>query len=123
MVSCSMLLGNSLTIPRLSLIGRRVYSAKPVPRAALSFKEFMDGTNGDLQYPAVLKETPNESFDSVETRKNHAKAVDGFMKLLPFEFQYDSITDKDIVDGMDETSHSDRAPFFEPIVVRVGFMA
>ncbi len=123
LVSCSMLLGNSLNIPFLSLIGRRVYSARPIPLSSLSFGEFMDGLNGDLQYPAIkTNEFPNEVFDPIETLKNHFKAVKGFMDLLPFEFTYNSISDKDIVDGMDETSHSERAPFFEPMIIKVGFM-
>lgn len=80
-VSCSMLLGNSENIPYLSIIGTRV--CKSVLRSTL--KECKD-----LH--------PNE-FDQ-DTRR-HSDTVKGFMDLLPFEFTYNSISDNDIVDGME----------------------
>jgi hypothetical protein len=84
----------------------------------------MDGLNGDVQFPSIKTDAlPNICFEVDATRKNHAVAVDGFRaRLTPFEFQYDAITDDDIVDGMGGESASGRAPFFEPMVTSVSFM-
>ena len=78
LVSCSMLLGNSENIPYLSFIGRRVYTKS-------QSKEIITDID----------------FDPYETSRNHSDAVTGFMNLLPFEFTYNSISDNDIVDGME----------------------
>jgi hypothetical protein len=123
LVSCHMLLDHSVSIPLLSLIGRRVYNnADPIPFSNYDFTTFMDGLNGDVQFPAIKTGSPNIRFEADATRKNHASAVYGFRKLLPFEFNYDVITDLDIVDGMGEASESGRAPFFEPMITSVAFM-
>jgi len=124
LVSCQMLLEHSTNIPLLSLIGRRVYNnADPIPFSDYAFNACMDGLNGDVQFPSIKTDAlPNICFEVDATRKNHAKAVEGFRKLLPYEFTYDSITDLDIVDGLGESSESGRAPFFEPMVTSVSFM-
>jgi hypothetical protein len=125
LVSCQMLLEHSTSIPLLSLIGRRVYNnADPIPLSDYAFNALMDGLNGDVQFPSIKTDAlPNICFEVDATRKNHAVAVDGFRaRLTPFEFQYDAITDDDIVDGMGGESASGRAPFFEPMVTSVSFM-
>ena len=124
LVSSQMLLAHSSFIPLLSLIGRRVYNnADPIPFSDYAFNAFMDGLNGDVQFPSIKTDAlPNICFELDATHKNHAAAVEGFRKLLPFAFQYDAITDDDIVDGMGEESVSGRAPFFEPMVTSVSFM-
>jgi hypothetical protein len=124
LVSCQMLLEHSTIIPLLSLIGRRVYNnADSIPFSDYAFNAFMDGLNGDVQFPSIKSSaSPNIRFEVEATRKNHASAVKGFMELLPYEFNYNSISDLDIVDGMGETSESGRAPFFEPMVTSVSFM-
>ncbi len=124
LVSCSILLGHCTNIPFLSLIGRRVYNnASSLPMKDYDFREFMEGLNGDLQFPAIKTDAlPNINFEANATMKNHAAAVKGFIEHLDHEFSYDDISELDIVDGMEDTSASERAPFFEPLFSSVGFM-
>jgi len=124
LVSCSILLENCTNIPLLSLIGRRVYNnASPLAMNDYNFRDFMDGLNGDLQFPAIKTAAlPNVNFEAEATMKNHAAAVKGFIGLLDHEFSYEDVSELDIVDGMEDSSASERAPFFEPLFSSVGFM-
>lgn len=125
LVSCKMLMGHSTEMPLLSLIGRRVYNkAAPLPFTDYAFGAFMDGINGDLQFPAIkTNASPNICFEPEATRKNHAAAVQGFREILhDMEYQFDTVSDLDIVDGMGEMAESGRAPFFEPMITSVDFM-
>lgn len=121
LVSCWMLMQHSTTIPKLSLIGRRVYSSSTVPFSEYEFTS-MDDRNGDLHFPGFKNERIVQKFSLELTRSNHIKATQGFHALLDgLEYQYNAISDDDIVDGNEDVSESDRAPFHEPFVTKVGF--
>jgi len=114
-VSCWILLKHS-SIPCLSLIGRRVYVANPVLKD-YTFT-FQEGKNGDIHFPAVSES--NQVFDEYETRKNHHEMKSKFQALLVgLEYCYPLLSDEDIVDGIGEMSESERAPFYEPFMVKI----
>ena len=116
-VSCWMLLNHSLTMPTLSLIGRRVYDAAPVAFKDYTFT-FQAGANGDVHFPAVA--VSKQVFDAKETMINHHRMTAKFHALLDgLEYGYGVGTEKDIVDGLGDVSESERAPFYEPFVVTI----
>jgi hypothetical protein len=119
-VSCWMLLKHSLTMPTLSLIGRRVYQAAPATFKEYAFT-FQEGANGDVHFPAIAALTQStQVFDEKETMINHHCMTDKFHALLAgLEFGYGIISEKDIVDGLEDVSESERAPFYEPFIVKI----
>lgn len=113
-VSCWMLMKHSLTMPTLSLIGRRVYVAEAEPYTYT----FQTGKNGDVHFPAVAES--KQVFDARETMIHHHKVKDKFQALLAgLEYGYGVVSEKDIVDGLGDVSESERAPFYEPFIVNV----
>jgi hypothetical protein len=113
-VSCWMLLNHSLTMPTLSLIGRRVYEAEPAPYTYT----FQEGANGDVHFPAVAVSA--QVFDEKKTMIHHHRMTAKFHALLAgLEYGYGVISEKDIVDGLGDVSESERAPFYEPFIVNV----
>jgi len=113
-VSCWMLMNHSLTMPTLSLIGRRVYVAEPAPYTFT----FQEGANGDVHFPAVAVSA--QVFDAKETMLHHHRMTAKFHALLDgLEYVYGVETEKDIVDGLGDVSESERAPFYEPFIVNV----
>lgn len=115
-VSCEMLLIHSTIIPRLILIGRRVYEAEtPTGYTFTSMN-----TEGEVFFP---KTDAKQVFHLEKTMLNHCSAVIGFKELLTGEYYYTDCSEKDIVDGVEPCSSSERAPFFETIVCKVGFFA
>ena len=116
-ISCWMLLKHSLTIPSLSLIGRRVYQAAPATFQDYTFT-FQEGKNGDVHFPAVAEST--QVFDADETMRNHLRMTARFHELLQgLEYGYETITEEDIADGLGEESESERAPFYESFIVKI----
>ena len=113
-VSCWMLLNHALTMPTLSLIGRRVYEAEPAPYTYT----FQEGANGDVHFPSVA--VSKQVFDAKQTMMNHERMMAKFHALLDgLEYGYGVATEKDIVDGLGDVSESERAPFYEPFIVNV----
>ena len=113
-VSCWMLLNHSLTMPTLSLIGRRVYQAEAAPYTYT----FQTGANGDVHFPAVAES--KQVFDATETMTHHHRMTAKFHALLSgLEYGYGVSEEKDIVDGLGDVSESERAPFYEPFIVNV----
>jgi len=119
-VSCWMLLNHSLTMPTLSLIGRRVYEAAPATFKEYSFT-FQEGENGDVHFPAIAAVTKStQVFDRKETMLNHHRMTAKFHALLTgLEYGFDVAMEKDIVDGLEDVSESERAPFYEPFIVKI----
>jgi len=119
-VSCWMLLNHSLTMPTLSLIGRRVYEAAPATFKEYAFT-FQDGKNGDVHFPAITSvSVSTQVFDQRETMINHHRMTAKFHALLKgLEYGYGIISEKDIVDGIEDVSESERAPFYEPFIVKI----
>ena len=119
-VSCWMLLKHSLALPTLSLFGRRVYQAAPATFKDYSFT-FQEGGNGDVHFPAIAAVTSStQVFDERETLLNHHRMTAKFHDLLKgLEYGYGVISEKDIVDGIEEVSESERAPFYEPFIVKI----
>jgi hypothetical protein len=115
-VSCEMLITHSTILPRLILIGRRVYEAE-VPTG---YSYTAMNTEGELFFP---KTDAKQVFHRERTMLNHGRAVIGFKELLTGEYYYTDYSEKDIVDGVENTSGSERAPFFEPFVTKVGFFS
>lgn len=115
-VSCEMLINHSTIVPRLILIGRRVYEAE-VP-TGYTFTAM--NTEGEVFFP---KTEAKQVFHLEKTMLNYCRAVIGFKELLTGEYYYTDCSEKDIVDGVEETSNSERAPFFEPFICKVGFFA
>jgi len=115
-VSCEMLLTHSTIIPRLILIGRRVYDAE----TPTGYTFTAMNTEGEVFFP---KTSAKQRFDMERTMTNHYKAVSGFVDLLTGEYYYTAPSEKDIVDGVEDVSESERAPFFEPFICKVGFFA
>lgn len=113
-VSCWMLMNHSLTMPMLSLIGRRVYVAEAAPYTYT----FQAGANGDVHFPAVAES--KQVFDAKETMLHHHRVTAKFHALLSgLEYGYSASEEKDIVDGLGDKSESERAPFYEPFIVNV----
>jgi hypothetical protein len=116
-VSCWMLLKHSLTVPILSLIGRRVYQAEQATFKDYTFT-FQEGKNGDVHFPAVA--VSSQVFDEKETMIHHHRMTNKFHALLTgLEYGYGVISEKDIVDGLGDESESERAPFYEPFIVNI----
>jgi len=115
-VSCEMLIIHSTILPRLILIGRRVYEAE-VPTG---YTYTAMNTEGEVFFP---KTEAKQVFHRERTMLNHARAVIGFKELLTGEYYYTDCSEKDIVDGVEDKSGSERAPFFEPFVAKVGFFS
>lgn len=116
-VSCWMLLQHSLTIPTLSLIGRRVYQAAPA-----TFKDYtftlQENERGEIQFPSV--NGPSQVFDADETMRNHERMTEKFHGLLQgLEYGFHAIHEKDIADGLGDVSISERAPFYESFIVKI----
>jgi len=115
-VSCEMLIHHSTIIPRLILIGRRVYEAE----APTGYTFTAMNTEGEVFFP---KTDAKQVFHRERTMLNHCRAVIGFKELLTGEYYYTDCSEKDIVDGLQPMSGSERAPFFEPFVAKVGFFS
>jgi hypothetical protein len=115
-VSCEMLITHSSILPHLILIGRRVYEAE-TPTA---YTYTAMNTEGEVFFP---KTEAKQVFHREKTMLNHYTAVIGFKELLTGEYYYTDCSEKDIVDGVEDMSGSERAPFFEPFICRVGFFA
>jgi hypothetical protein len=113
-VSCEMLITHSTIVPRLILIGRRVYEAE----VSTGYTFTAMNTEGEVFFP---KTEAKQVFHLEKTMLNHCRAVIGFKRLLTGEYYYTDCSEKDIVDGVEETSKSERAPFFEPFICKVGF--
>lgn len=113
-VSCEMLIAHSTIIPRLILIGRRVYEAE----VSSGYIFTAMNTEGEVFFP---KTDAKQVFHREHTMLNHCKAVIGFKELLTGEFCYTDCSEKDIVDGVEDMSGSERAPFFEPFITKIGF--
>jgi len=115
-VSCEMLIAHSTILPRLILIGRRVYEAE----APTGYTFTAMNTEGEVFFP---KTEAKQVFHREKTMLNHCRAVIGFKELLTGEYYYTDCSEKDIVDGVEQASMSERAPFFEPFVAKVGFFS
>jgi hypothetical protein len=115
-VSSEMLITHSTILPRLILIGRRVYEAE----TPTGYTYTAMNTEGEVFFP---KTEAKQMFHRERTMLNHGRAVIGFKELLTGEYYYTDCSEKDIVDGVEDTSGSERAPFFEPFVAKVGFFS
>jgi hypothetical protein len=115
-VSCEMLMTHTSIIPRLILIGRRVYEAE----TPTSYTYTSMNTEGEVFFP---KTESKQVFHLEKTMINHCRAVIGFKELLTGEYYYTDCSENDIVDGVKDISDSERAPFFEPFVCKIGFFS
>ena len=147
LVSCWVLMKNSMSSPKLSLVGRRVYdcnfSAELIynpfdERAkAIGYKgdgKYLMSSFNEIQYPvAVIKAegvdtpSPNTKFDVNGTLNNHASAKISFINALKLsgiqEIDVHEVDSKlEIADGVGETAISRRAPFSEKMFTMVSFM-